>query len=338
MKKKEAPGSLIYVTDSKQGIYRIGEKENFCYVDKEGKEITDKKIADRIKGLVIPPDWKKVWICRNSRGHIQATGRDSKGRKQYIYHEKWSEHLSFQKYSNLELFGEKLAEIRKQVSKDLARKKWDKPKVVALAIKLMDELYLRVGNRLYMEEHGTYGLTTLRKKHLKNEKKQLLLKYTAKNAKLRKVQISHPTLKRLLKKCSELPGYEIFRYKSDGKYLPINSQDINLYLNEITGEQITAKTFRTWGGTVLTVKFAPKAREICDENPRKKIETTLVRLVANELNNTVATARKYYIHPKVLQFAVNGKTQNYKPSSRNKKLKWYDPEELIVIRILKEED
>lgn len=336
MKKKKAPGSLIYVNDSSEGIYRIGKKENFRYVNKQGKKINDKQISERIERLVIPPDWEKVWICRNPNGHIQVTGRDSKGRKQYIYHEKWSEYLSLEKFNSLELFGEKLPEIRERLSKDLARKKWDKHKVVALAIKLMDEAYLRVGNKLYMEEHGTYGLTTLRKKHLTEDKKQLLLKYTAKNGKLRKVKISHPTLKRLLKKCSDLPGYEIFRYKSGGKFVPITSLDINLYLNEITSENITAKTFRTWGGSFFTVKLAPKAREICRENPRKKLETTLVRLVAKELNNTVAIARKYYIHPKVLQFAVEGKTDKFKPSAHNKKLKWYDSEELIVLRILKE--
>lgn len=335
MKEKKAPGSLVYVNDRSEGIYRTGEKENFYYTDKNGKKVTDKSTIERIEKLVIPPDWKNVWICKNPQGHIQATGRDSKGRKQYIYHDKWIEYLSHQKYESLIEFGERLPDIRKQLAKDLRRRKWNKKKVVALAIKLMDELYLRVGNKLYQEENGTYGLTTLRKKHLTDEKKQLLLKYQAKNGKLRKVKINHPTLQKLVIKCSELPGYELFRYKSGQKYLPIDSQDINEYMNETIGGNITAKTFRTWGGTILTIKFAPEAYKICRENPRKKLETTLIRLVAKELNNTVATARKYYIHPEVLNHAIQGKIEKFKHKPNDPRLKWYDSEELIVLNMLR---
>ncbi len=334
MKKKEAPGSLVYVSDTMPGYYRTGEKGNFHYTNKIGKEITDEKIIERINDLVIPPDWRNVWICRKPRGHIQVTGRDSKGRKQYIYHPKWQEHLSRRKYENLKEFGEKLPEIRQQLQTDLRKRTWDKRKVTALAINLLDELYLRVGNKFYEEENGTYGLTTLRKKHLIEDKKYLLLKYKAKKGKLRKVKVSHPTLRKLLKKCSELPGYELFRYKEGNNYYPIDSQDINDYLHEVSSIGISAKNFRTWGGTVLTVKMVPEAQAVCEQNPRKKLETTLVGMVAKELNNTVSVCRKYYIHPDVLEIAVKNQLEQFQPDPEDERLEWYDPEEIIVLNIL----
>ncbi len=336
MREKEVPESLIYVSDYSDGFNRIKKDENFVYVNSQGETINDPETLERIQNLVIPPDWNKVWICKNPKGHVQVTGKDSKGRTQYLYHPDWMEYSKQIKYDELKIFGEKLGRIRMQLKKDLRRKKWDKRKVTALAIKLMDELYLRVGNTSYMNENGTYGLTTLRKKHLKEEKKSLLLKYTAKSGKLRQIKISHPTLKKQLKKCSELPGYEIFRYESDKKFMPIKSQDVNDYLREVSKTNITAKDFRTWGGTVLTVKLEPMAQEICRENARKKIEPTLVRLVANELNNTVAVCRKYYIHPKVLEVAVNGNLNDYKPK-RPSRSRLYNENEITVRNILKDD-
>lgn len=337
MKKNRIPSTLVYVNDDREGYTRAGEKKNFRYLQKNGSEITDPEVIERITSLVIPPDWKNVWICKNPKGHIQATGRDSKGRKQYIYHEEWVNYINHEKYNGLRDFGKKLPDIRKQLAKDLRKRTWNKRKVVALAVKLLDEAYLRVGNKFYMQANGTYGLTTLRKKHLSEDKKNLLLKFQAKNGKLRQVKISHPTLRRLLRESSELPGYEVFRYRENGKFLPINSQDINEYLHEVSGSDITAKDFRTWGGTVFTIKFAPEAEKICDENPRKKLETTLVRLVAKKLNNTVTVARKYYIHPGVLKKAVDGTYKNYEPKRKSKRLKIYDPEEITVLNILQEE-
>lgn len=328
------PPSLVYVNDEKPGYAREGKKGNFRYVHKNGKKVTNQNILKRINNLSIPPDWSSVWISKNSKGYIQAVGRDSKGRKQYIYHEKWNEYVNFQKYDNLKVFGKKLQEIRKQLLEDLQLDAWNRKKVIALAVKLMDEFHIRIGNKYYKETNGTFGLTTLRRKHLEEEKKYLLLKYKAKNGKLRKIKVDHPTLKELLKQCSELPGHELFRYKSEGKYIPVNSQDINNYLREITGTEITAKDFRTWGGTVLTVKFLSRAKKICDENPRKKLETTLVQLVAKKLNNTVSIARKYYIHPKVLKTAIGKDIASFAALKNQSNSKWYNPEEIIVLNIL----
>src|SRR5690554_4844299 len=336
MEKVQIPGSLVYVNDSMEGYYRTGEAPNFSYTDKEGIEISDDKILERINGLVIPPDWRNVWICKKPLGHIQATGRDAKGRKQYIYHQRWSIHLSRQKFDNLREFGVRLPIIRAQIKADLRKRSWNKRKITALAIKLMEESYVRVGNKLYQKMDGTFGLTTLRRKPLKVSGNGLMLQFIAKSGKEMKVRITHPTLRKQLKQCSELPGHELFRYKEGSKYLPLNSSDINEYLREVSEINISSKDFRTWGGTVLTVKFEPVARQICTENPRKKFDTTLVKLVAAELNNTVSVCRKYYIHPKVLDVAVKGKLANYFPSEKEVSNSPYSREELIVLNIISE--
>lgn len=336
MDKQIIPESLVYVNDSMEGYFRSEVNGQFEYHDGKGKPLTSEKVLTRISELVIPPDWKNVWICKDPMGHIQVTGRDSKNRKQYIYHRLWAETLSQHKFDGLKIFGEKLPLIRARVKKDLRKRSWSKEKVSALAVRLLQEFYLRVGNKTYEKANKTYGLTTLRRKHLKVHKNTLLLKFKAKSGKLMNVKITHPVLKKQLLQCSELPGYELFRYQTTNGFVSLNSSDINEYLQEITGIKITSKDFRTWGGTVLTVKFEPVARQVVLENPRRKFETVLVKLVAAELNNTVAVCRKYYIHPKVLDIAVNGKTDNYKPRRSGSKNSIYSHAEMTVMNILNE--
>ncbi len=333
--RNKMPSSLIYVNDNIPGYRRIRKDDEFIYQDQQERVIADEKILRRIAGLKIPPVWENAWICPKRGGHIQATGRDAKGRKQYIYHPRWNESNSELKYDHLLSFAQHLPQIRQALENGLRKRKWDKEKVVALAISLMDKSYLRVGNKYYEDENGTYGLTTLRRKHLRKNKEGLVLKYTAKSGKLRTVKIRDNRLQKLLRQCSELPGYEIFRYQTINGFHPISSQDINEYLYAVSGKRFTAKTFRTWGGTVLAVKFEPEARRICAGNPRKKAETTLVRSVAGELNNTVSICRKYYIHPLVLEKALHGKLGQYLPSFKESS-KWYSPEELTVISILEQ--
>jgi DNA topoisomerase-1 len=337
MKDIKVPSSLVHVTDAEPGYKRLRLRGKFIYQDGKGKRIKDKKILERIENLVIPPVWDDVWICKKNNGHLQATGRDAKGRKQYLYHTVWNEYINIEKFSSLLDLAESLPKIRTKINRNLRKRTWVKEKVVALAIKVMDELYLRIGNKRYMKENGTYGLTTLRKKHLKENAEGLTIKYKAKSGKLRKISVNHPTLTKHLKACAELPGYEIFRYREGEKYYPVESQDINEYLRETSGKDITAKSFRTWGGTVLTVELAPLARKIVEENPRKKFETTLVRMVADELNNTVSVCRKYYIHPVILKAVLNGDAGKVKVSSSAKSAKWYTTEELVVLKILKTE-
>jgi DNA topoisomerase I len=334
MERLDIPESLLYVNDSIPGYSRKEVRGKFVYFDHEGTKVTDIEILNRISELVIPPDWKNVWICSDPMGHIQVTGRDSKGRKQYIYHQLWADTFSQYKFEGLKAFGEKLPLLREQVKKDLRRRKWDKQKVTALAVSLMQEFYIRVGNKAYEQANKTYGLTTLRRKHLKEHKKNLLLQFKAKSGKVMNVKISHPSLKKQLRQCSELPGYELFRYKNINGYVPLSSSDINEYLRNVTGIKITSKDFRTWGGTVLTVKFEPRARELVAENPRRKFETALIKMVATELNNTMAVCRKYYIHPKVLEVVVNGSSSQYKPKEDEDLLNGYRHAEMTVLNIL----
>lgn len=335
MTADDLPPSLNYTNDSLPGYHRITQGEKTFFTDENNKEVKSEKILNRIHDLVIPPQWQDVWICNDENGHIQAIGRDAKGRKQYIYHHLWKEYIAENKYNNLLNFAESLPKIRKKVERDLRKRSWTKEKVVALAIKLMDEFFLRVGNKRYQIENGTYGLTTLRKKHLKKSKNGLIIKYKAKSGKLRELNVEHPVLIRLLKKCSELPGYEVFRYKTDQKTVPIDSLDINAYLKEATGQNITAKNFRTWGGTVKAMQLAVQAQEMIAENPRRNLETTLIRLVANELNNTVSVCRKYYIHPEVLKRLTDNPTNGTKSYKKKSSSKWYSPEEKAVMQILK---
>jgi DNA topoisomerase-1 len=338
MTASDLPSTLHYSNDNMHGYRRKAKGEEFIYLDEKGNEVKSIGLVQRINELVIPPQWQNVWICKDGKGHIQAVGRDAKGRKQYIYHPLWKEHITQFKYNNLINFAKKLPKIREKVEKDLRKRTWTKEKVVALAIRLMDELSVRVGNKKYQKENGTYGLTTLRKKHIKESKNGLTIKYKAKSGKLRELNVEHPVLIKLLKQCSELPGYEVFRYISDNKYATINSQDINDYLREVTSQNITAKNFRTWGGTVKAIKLASKADEICKQSPRRNRETTLVRLVANELNNTVSVCRKYYIHPAVIKSLSNGAYNLIQRQLKRKsKSKWFSTEEKIVLKILKEQ-
>lgn len=332
--REYTPDTLIYVDNYSRGYSRVKKGDKFRYLNEEGHTLSNKKAITRIEELVIPPMWEDVWICPHPNGHIQATGKDAKGRKQYLYHTQWTEHLSQHKFDDLIIFARKLPLIREQVAKDLKRRKWDKKKVLALAVKLLDELYLRVGNQFYKNENGTYGLTTLRKKHMQEDKKHLVLKYKAKSGKIRQITVNHPTLRNLLKRCSELPGYELFKYKEGNKFIPINSRDVNQYLYAISDAHITAKNFRTWGGTVLAIKYEADALQIIESNPRKKLETTLIKLVADKLNNTVTVCRKYYIHPSILDAVTEKQIATIKLPRINGQNRWYSKEELVALSIL----
>lgn len=266
-------------------------------------------MSKRLEGFAIPPNWDEVWICPDSCGHLQVTGYDEKGRKQYLYHPDWVAYRNASKYQKLLEFGEKLPLIRKRVQEDLQLKEWKKERVLALVVSVLDESFIRIGNKTYLESNNTYGLTTLRRKHLSvNEQdKAAILRYQAKSGKEREITIENETLVGLIKECSELPGYEIFRYKEDGKLQAVDSGDVNEYLQNIAGEDFSSKDFRTWGGTVVAVEEFPLAIKEVAENPKKSLLPTLVKRVAEKLGNTPAICREYYIHPAVLEAAEDGR-------------------------------
>jgi DNA topoisomerase-1 len=273
--------------------------------------------------------WKDVWICEDEHGHLQATGFDDKGRKQYLYHPDWVKYRQQHKFDRLKDFGKGLLKIRHAVEKDLEREGWDKRKALALTVKMLDEHYLRVGRKEYTKSNQSYGLTTLRRKHINKSGKSLELVYQAKSGKERRVMIRDKELKKLIESASELPGYEIFKYLDEnGKSQSLLSEDINEYIQQLSGHNFTAKDFRTWGGTVLTVEKITEARQLAEENPRLALDATVVKLVAQELGNTPATCRTYYIHPGVLDFVLSKPLPSKRPS------KWWTKEEKIVLEIL----
>lgn len=333
----DCPEDLVYVGEGFPGYLRKRKGKGFVYLDTKGEKIAKKSLLDRITQLVIPPMWEDVWICKDAKGHLQVTGMDARGRKQYIYHPDWVSYRQESKYTRLEEFGKKLPQIRKAVEHDLRRKGWPREKILALTVMMLDEYYIRIGNKHYERENKTYGLTTLRRKHIVQEDGKLYLHYKAKSGKDRRLHVASKRLINLIKKMSELPGYEIFKYQNGyGTYHLLRSKDVNQYLGEISGETYSAKDFRTWGGTVLALDHLAESLEEVNNSPQKKLEPTIVKKVAEVLGNTKAVCRKYYIHPKVMGVLLDGSLGRFE----KRKLKGLtDPDQLsdneqTVLKIL----
>ena len=298
----DCPKNLIYVSDEVPGFIRKKRGRGFAYFDIDNNKINSAPILRRIKALVIPPAWKNVWICPLANGHLQSTGIDLKNRKQYIYHPDWVVYRKQNKYEKLAAFGKSLPKIREKIERDMRRQGWPREKVMALIVNLMDKYYFRVGRRKYAKENNSYGVTTLRRKHIHPTTESLVIKYVGKSGKPRKVKIHDRSIIKRIKELSELPGYEIFKYQNAQNQLQsIDAADINGYLKEITGDEITAKDFRTWGGTKLSLIYYDQVCSEMQKHTKRKFETSLVRKVSESLGNTLSVCREYYIHPKILQ-------------------------------------
>lgn len=309
----------------------------FYYLSPTGQKVSQARTLARIEQLVIPPNWQNVWICPNPKGHIQATGIDAKGRKQYLYHPEFTKLKQAEKFDRLLQFGARLPLIRQAIDKNLRKHSWCREKVLALVLLVLDEYYLRIGNNVYKNSNGTYGLTTLRRKHLLSEGRQLRLNYKAKSGKQRDLSIENKTIKRLITQCAELPGHELFKYfDEDGTRRLVGSTDVNSFLKEITGQNYTSKFFRTWGGSTLAIKHYPDALETVQESPRKKLRTEIVRQVAQRLGNTMSVCEKYYIHPQVLDYLTQRPEKLVKYHTRKPELREYlNEEELVLLGILR---
>lgn len=298
---------LFYVTDEEPGFLRKKWGKGHRYYDPTGKPVDKQILDDRLQTLVIPPMWENVWICANPNGHLQCTGYDEKGRKQYLYHPLWQEHRSRHKFDKLLEFGQALPKIRERIAQDLRKRDWPKEKVLALVVSLLDETYVRIGNQAYLKENKTYGLTTLRRKHLALEGKKAIFSYRAKSGVQQQVSVNNPRLVRLIQQCNELPGHELFRYyEGSGSGTSVDSGEVNQYLKEISGEDFSSKNFRTWGGSVTAIERLQEAQQEVAENPRKDLTATVVKKVAERLGNTEAVCRDYYIHPYILESIENG--------------------------------
>lgn len=295
------PAGLRHADDTRPGFTRKVTKDGFTYFNVDGKRIDDADEISRINALAIPPAYVDVWICPDPRGHVQATGRDARGRKQYRYHPRWRETRDADKYERLAEFGQALPKIRARVARDLKLDGMPCDKVIAAIVQLLDSTLIRIGSAEYARDNQSYGLTTLRKKHLKIEAGQVRFRFRGKSGIEHDVTIDHPRVKRIVRRCADLPGHDLFQYvDADGTRHTVGSADINDYLKRVSDADFTAKDYRTWAGSVYA--FAALRRLLCSSaaEARHHVVAT-VKEVATLLRNTPAVCRRCYIHPVVIE-------------------------------------
>ncbi len=298
---------LRYVSDTKPGIQRKRTRTGFRYVDADGKPVRDRETLGRIKSLVIPPAWNDVWICATPNGHLQATGRDARGRKQSRYHPRWREVRDETKYERMLLFADALPRIRERVEHDLATPGLPRNKVLATIVRLMETTFIRVGNAEYARENKSYGLTTMRTRHVDVDGSTITFTFQGKSRVHHTIDVQDRRLARIIKRCQDIPGYELFQYlDSDGTPHTIDSADVNDYLREITDQHVTAKDFRTWAGTVLASMMLQEFEPFDSDTQAKKNIVRAIEAVAQRLGNTPSVCRKCYVHPAVLQSYLDG--------------------------------
>lgn len=302
LKKQIEKEDLVYVSDKSPGFFRQKSNKNFKYYDLEGKVIRDPRTLKRIADLAIPPAWKNVWVCPKKNGHLQVTGIDDRNRKQYLYHPDWIKICQQNKFSKMVDFGLSLPKIRNKINYDLQIKDLDKRRVLATVIWLLEHTFIRVGNEEYSRENNSFGLTTLRNKHVKVSGSEVIFNFIGKSGVKTVLEINNKKIARTIKRCIELPGYELFRFTDeDGERHVVDSEDVNLFLKEITGDDFSAKDFRTWGATTISADNFYHLGEGKDKKQIDKNIISTVKQVAKHLNNTVGVCKEYYIHPAVIE-------------------------------------
>jgi DNA topoisomerase I len=300
---------LTYVTEGRPGIIRRRVGRGFVYLDAEGRRIRDRQTRARIRALAIPPAWREVWICASPHGHIQAIGRDARGRKQYRYHARWRETRDEAKYERMLAFARALPRIRARVRADLARPGLPRAKVLATVVRLLETTLIRIGNEEYARANGSFGLTTLRARHVAVRGTSVRFHFRGKGGKEHVVDVRDPRLARIVRRCQELPGQELFQYvDADGKRQSVDSADVNDYLREIAGEEFTAKDFRTWAGTVLAALALAAMPGFASAREARRSVTRAIESVAARLGNTPAISRRCYVHPAVIDAYLHGAT------------------------------
>lgn len=297
---------LRYVKSGTAGYSRVKKRDKFFYLDQHGERITDEDTLKRIRGLVLPPAWEQVWICPYANGHLQATGIDTKGRRQYRYHNTWAKVRNETKHDRLLHFGEKLPQLRERIAASLRKKNLDREKVAAIALSVMQETLIRVGNATYEKLYGSYGLTTLRDKHVKIDGNTAFFKFKGKKGVMHQVTLKHAQLARLLQKVREIPGQEVFQYYEGENHKCLDSGDINEYLKECTGEDFTCKDIRTWSGTVNALNLMADLAPFGSAAECKRNIVGIIDSVAGKLGNTRTVCKKYYIHPKLFDAYEQG--------------------------------
>jgi len=298
---------LHYVSDDRPGYTRRANNGEFEYLDTEGKTIGDEQRLLRIKRLAIPPAWTDVWICPSPSGHIQATGRDARGRKQYRYHDRWRELRDENKFDRLAAFAKALPNIRRRIAKDLKLPGRPRRKVRATVVRLLERTFIRIGNEEYARENKSFGLTTMQDRHVTVKGDRLRFRFRGKSGRAHEVDMTDRRIAKIVSKCQDLPGQDLFQYIDDGEVRDAASQDVNDYLREITNENFTAKDFRTWAGTVLAAIALNAQGEFETKKQAKANVKTAVCAVAELLGNTPAICRKCYVHPAIVEAYLSGR-------------------------------
>jgi len=325
------PPDLSYVDDGEAGISRKRLRGKFAYFLPSGKRIRDPDEIQRINKLAIPPAYEDVWICPDPQGHLQATGRDARGRKQYRYHPRWREIRDSNKYERMLEFGQALPRLRSRLEKHLVLPGLPREKVMALVVMLLESTLIRIGNPRYARANRSYGLTTLRTRHVDIQGTSIRFQFRGKSGVEHKVTLRDRRLARLMRRCMELPGQQLFQYlDEDGQRRTVSSNDVNLYLREMTGRDFTAKDYRTWAGSALALERLRKL-ECLPETIAKQNLVETIKQVARQLGNTPAVCRQCYIHPAILQAFSEGALSHLRAA---RKRKWLSAEEAALLKFL----
>jgi len=332
--------NLVYVSDLQPGIQRVKKGKGFSYLFKDSL-VKDQALIKRIKGLVIPPAWNNVWICPLENGHIQVTGFDVKNRKQYRYHELWNILRNETKFHRLLEFGQAIPLLRLQLESDISGKELSEKKVIALVISLMERTYIRIGNSGYEKMNGSYGLTTLKDKHVKIDGEKVHFSFVGKKGIAQDISLHNKRLARIVKQCRDIPGKELFQYFDEtGNSRSVDSGMINNYIREVTNMDFTAKDFRTWAGSLNILRAFKSIGEAIDETARKKNIVAALDVVSSKLGNTRTVCKKYYVHPGLISLYEANNLSKYlneldeleQPDEKTGHTK----EEKVLLKILKE--
>ena len=325
-------GRLRHSSDSEPGYTRKKMGRSWAYFDEDGKRVTDRDTIDRLNSIALPPAYIDAWFCTDENGHLQATGKDARGRKQYRYHPAFRSRRDKKKYMGTEEFGAALPKIRRKVAADLKTRALSRDAVLAAVVRLLDRGYMRVGNEQYARDNNSFGATTLRSRHVKRSGSKLLMRFKGKHGIVHEVPITDSNLKRIVSKCDDLPGQNLFQYISEeGEPCPITSADVNDYIREASGGDFTAKNFRTWGASVIAFGQMLTASE--HEKARISLKTVL-EPVAEALGNTPAISRKSYIHPKLIEAARDRPRNPLNGLERPRESKWLSSEEVGLLKFL----
>ncbi len=321
---------LRHSSDSEPGYTRKRMGRYWAYFDEAGARLADRDAIDRLNSIALPPAYEKAWFCKNANGHLQATGVDARGRKQYRYHEDFRARRDKKKYVGALEFGAALPKLRRRIASDLRKRNLSREAVLAAIIRLLDTQYLRVGNEQYAKDNKSFGATTLRSRHVKREGSRLMMRFKGKHGIVREVPITDANLKRIVGRCQDLPGQNLFQYiGAEGEPCPITSADVNDYIREATGGDFTAKNFRTWGASVIAFEKLLEAKET-----RRVSLKTVLEPVAEALGNTPAISRQSYVHPKLIDAAKDSPRDPLNGMERPRGRKWLSSAEVGLLDFL----